>query len=383
VRALVLAGIFFGVVTALRFAAGDDIGEGITFLYAVPIAILASSLGMLAGLGAAGAALALFGVWDLAVDADAGVVAYLTRGASYVILAVVVGFLARERDRLEAVNTRWFEMSNDMLCEADFDGYFTRVNDQWEDQLGWSREELLRRPYAELIHPDDLDRTAEAAGSLGAGHSEVVDFENRYRAKDGSWRWLLWSARSDERRIYAVAKDITQRKILEQEREELLGRVEAMARTDELTGLANRRAWDEELRREIARCRREGGRFTVALLDLDRFKDYNDTHGHQAGDELLREAAVRWRAGLRVSDFLARYGGEEFALLLPGCPPADAQPVVERVRTATPRGQTCSAGIASWDGEESAESLVRRADGALYEAKECGRDRSALAQAVA
>jgi PAS domain S-box-containing protein len=114
------------------------------------------------------------------------------------------------------------------------------VNDQWCTQLGWSEEELLDRPYAELIHPDDLAATAEAAGSLAAGPAEVVDFENRYRAKDGSWRWLLWSARSDGSRIYAVAKDITQRKRLEAEREELLGHVEAMARTDELTGLANR-----------------------------------------------------------------------------------------------------------------------------------------------
>jgi diguanylate cyclase (GGDEF)-like protein/PAS domain S-box-containing protein len=381
-RAVALAAVLFTAITVVRFVAGQDPGGGITFLYALPISAIAVGLGLRAGIVAAAIALLLFGAWDTIAGADVGPLGYLTRGSSYVLLAVVVGLLERERRRQEDINTRWFEMSNDMLCEAGFDGYFTRVNDQWAAQLGWSEEELLELPYAELIHPDDLERTAEAAGRLAAGPSAIVDFDNRYRAADGSWRWLLWSARSDSSRIYAVAKDITQRKRLAAEREELLGRVEAMARTDQLTGLANRRAWEEELRREVSRCRREGGRFAVALLDIDRFKDFNDAHGHQAGDELLREAAISWRMGLRLTDFIARYGGEEFAILLPGCPPADAAAVVERVRSATPMGQTCSAGIATWDGQEPAESVVGRADEALYAAKESGRDRTALAYAA-
>jgi diguanylate cyclase (GGDEF)-like protein/PAS domain S-box-containing protein len=379
-RAIALAAGLFTAITAMRFAAGGDPTGGISFLYAIPIAVVAVGLGTAAGVVSGAIALLLFGAWDALAGEDIGPLAYFTRGASYALLAVVVGLLERARRRQEDINTRWFEMSNDMLCEASFDGYFTRVNDPWRAQLGWSEEELLGRPYPELVHPDDLARTAEAAGALAEGHADIADFENRYRAKDGSWRWLLWSARSDDSRIYAVAKDITQRKRLEAEREELLGKVEAMARTDELSGLPNRRAWDEELRREIARCRREGGRFAVAMLDLDRFKDFNDRHGHQAGDELLREAAASWRRGLRITDFIARYGGEEFAILLPGCPPGRAELVVERVRSATPSGQTCTAGIATWDGEESSESIVRRADQALYAAKEAGRDRTALAE---
>jgi diguanylate cyclase (GGDEF)-like protein/PAS domain S-box-containing protein len=366
--------VLFTAVTIARFAAGDDPGGGITFLYAVPISVVAVGLGMAAGVASAAVALLLFGVWEVLTDVEVGVLGYLTRGASYLLLAVIVGMLARERHRLENVNTRWFEMSNDMLCEASFDGYFTRVNDQWGLQLGWADDELLGRPYAELIHPDDLDRTAEAAGALAEGHADIVDFENRYLAKDGSWRWLLWSARSDANRIYAVAKDITQRKRLEAEREELLGRVEAMARTDELTGLANRRAWDENLRREVARCRREGGRFAVAILDLDRFKDYNDRHGHQAGDELLRKAAAGWRMGLRVTDFMARYGGEEFSVVLPDCDLAGAVAIVKRLCAGVPGDQTCSAGVAAWDGSETPEALLGRADMSLYEAKRTGRD---------
>ena len=186
---------------------------------------------------------------------------------------------------------------------------------------------------------------------------------------------MLWSAYSDGRQIYLVAKDITERKRLEAEREELLERVEAMARTDALTGLPNRRSWEEELRREVARARRQGHALVVVMLDLDRFKDFNDAHGHQAGDRLLAEIGGVWRTQLRVSDFVARYGGEEFAALLPSCPPDEAIAVLERMRLAIPDGQTCSAGVAYWDAQESPEALIGRADAALYQAKRTGRDR--------
>lgn len=159
------------------------------------------------------------------------------------------------------------------------------------------------------------------------------------------------------------------------ERAEMIARMEQLALTDDLTGLPNRRAWKEELERELARARRGGERFSVVMLDFDHFKAFNDTHGHQAGDELLREAAIRWRRTIRSSDLIARYGGEEFGLLLPGCPPESGPDVVERVRAAVPVGQTCSAGMASWDGSESAAELVARADAALYHAKRSGRDR--------
>jgi diguanylate cyclase (GGDEF)-like protein/PAS domain S-box-containing protein len=259
--------------------------------------------------------------------------------------------------------------------EASLDGYFTRLSDRWEQCLGWTREELMSRPFREFIHPDDLDTTMPIADSLDRRPDEVVNFENRYMAKDGSWRWLLWSARSDEHRKYAVAKDITDRKRLEQEHQDLLDRVEALARTDPTTGLPNRRSWEEEVQGAVARAQRQGTSLAVALVDLDRFKLFNDTHGHPAGDALLAEAAGRWRMTLRVTDFIARYGGEEFALVLPDCPADEALLVLERLREATPGNQTASAGIAHWEPSESPESLVARADAALYEAKDAGRDR--------
>ena len=375
---LTLAAALFAAVTVVRFSA-ESVGDGYALLYALPIALTAVELGAIGGLLAAALSTLMVFVWAQFDDAGLSVAGYLTRGVTFFLLGGLVGWETQSRRRSEQINTRWFEMSNDLLCEASFDGYFTRVNDAWERVLGYSSESLLGQPFVELVDPEHRDATIAASASLAAGDAELVGFENRYRAADGTWRWLLWSARSDAHRIYAVAKDITDRKLLESDREALLARVEAMSRTDALTGLPNRRAWDEELPREIERARREHTRFAVALLDLDRFKAYNDANGHPAGDELLRRAAQAWRVRVRVVDTLARYGGEEFALLLPGCPPIDGRQVLERVRAATPDGQTVSAGIAEWDGEESAEALIQRADDALYEAKRAGRDRSVLA----
>lgn len=152
-----------------------------------------------------------------------------------------------------------------------------------------------------------------------------------------------------------------------------------LARTDELTGLPNRRAWQEQFARELARAHRGGRSVSIALFDLDYFKRYNDERGHEAGDRLLKEAGAAWRKELRAPDLLARWGGEEFALLLVDCAPGDAEQAVERVRRATPSGETCSAGLAHWDGSELAAKLHERADRALYEAKGAGRDRTAVA----
>ena len=155
----------------------------------------------------------------------------------------------------------------------------------------------------------------------------------------------------------------------------LADRLRAEARTDALTGLANHRHWNEQLLHELDRARRTGTRVAVAVVDLDRFKLVNDTRGHAAGDALLRDVADRFQRAVRTVDIVARVGGEEFAVALPDVSSADAQVIVERLRTSLAPGVTCSAGLALWDGQESAESLQRRADGALYRAKAGGRDR--------
>ena len=153
----------------------------------------------------------------------------------------------------------------------------------------------------------------------------------------------------------------------------------ALAHNDGLTGIPNRRAWELELPREMARVRRYGGRLYVALLDLDHFKRFNDQHGHQGGDRLLKEATAAWRTRMRRTDLLARYGGEEFAVLLRDCTQVEAVVVLDDLGAVMPAGQTFSAGVAEWDGQEAPERLVGRADRALYEAKHAGCDRIMVA----
>ena len=149
----------------------------------------------------------------------------------------------------------------------------------------------------------------------------------------------------------------------------------ALAHHDGLTGIPNRRSWDIELVRAMATARRERAPLALALIDLDHFKRFNDTHGHQAGDRLLMQSAAVWRAQLRSHDLIARYGGEEFGVLLTGSAGAEAKAVLERMLAQTPDGQTFSAGLVEWDGDETPEELVGRADNALYRAKDSGRNR--------
>jgi diguanylate cyclase (GGDEF)-like protein len=175
-------------------------------------------------------------------------------------------------------------------------------------------------------------------------------------------------------RIAATMRMLAAETAMALERSDLLARLEEVARTDDLTGLLNRRGWEEQLPRELARARRNTEPLCVAMLDLDFFKNYNDERGHQAGDRLLKQSAAAWVSELRASDTLARYGGEEFSVALPGCTLVNAKDIVERLRAAMPADQTVSAGVACWNGRETAEELVGRADAALYEAKRMGRD---------
>jgi diguanylate cyclase len=153
-----------------------------------------------------------------------------------------------------------------------------------------------------------------------------------------------------------------------------------LALVDELTGLPNRRAWSTELAIALEAARRHHSVLSLAMIDLDHFKRFNDTHGHPAGDQLLRSAAGAWRGRIRLVDRLARYGGEEFILLLPDADGPQSDMVIGRLRAVTPMSQTFSAGVAVWDGSESADALLARADRALYSAKQAGRNRTVIAQ---
>jgi diguanylate cyclase (GGDEF)-like protein len=251
------------------------------------------------------------------------------------------------------------------LIEPDVDGNLVRcaaAGDETEVETGDPSPALeayvSRRPLfvsERALHFEPVLREDVAVGVLVVGwHGPLPELGD---AAESGLRMLAAEA--------AIAID----------RAELLSRLETSARTDDLTGLPNRRAWEYELPRELSRAARDSRPVCVAMLDLDRFKRFNDERGHQAGDRLLKQATSAWCDHLRSSDMLARYGGEEFAVLLPGCTLSDAEALLERLRVAMPEAETVSAGIACWDGSESAEELVGRADSALYAAKRAGRDR--------
>jgi diguanylate cyclase len=201
---------------------------------------------------------------------------------------------------------------------------------------------------------------------------------NHPAAERAPWKWALIHGAfvAAASVAYLVNWRLSERQAVEISR--LVSRLEGLARTDPLTGVPNRRVWEEELPRELDRARRMGTGLCLAMIDLDDFKSYNDRFGHQAGDQVLKEAAGAWRAEVRSTDLLARYGGEEFVLLLPACALDDAVRIVERLRTVTPL-VTCSVGLACWDFQEAGAELVARADQALYAAKAGGRNRYVLA----
>jgi diguanylate cyclase (GGDEF)-like protein/PAS domain S-box-containing protein len=299
--------------------------------------------------------------------------------ALVLVAASAVAWRLVARGRAAEISVeRFFDLSEDMLCTATPDGYLVELNDAWERTLGYSIFELRARPFTDLVHPQDRERTEADLARVSAGDGSSVDFENRYRASDGSWRWLRWSSSyvAEQDLVYARATDVT-------ERTQLLDRLHDHARTDDLTGLPNRRWLADELERATAWSRRHSHPLSVAVLDLDHFKRFNDEHGHPEGDAFLRECIEAWREHLRGEDFLARLGGEEFVIVLTNCGEADARRIVERLTVATPRGQTCSGGVATWNGLEHQDALISRADAALYAAKRGGRAQIAVAGAPA
>ena len=202
-------------------------------------------------------------------------------------------------------STRMWEVSFEMLATLRFDGYFHRVNPHWEEVLGWTSDELLARPSLDFVHPDDRDRTAEEGRRLARGSHETVSFENRYRCRDGSYRWLLWNSKAsaEDNLIYAAARDITVRK----EQEDALGAQDAQLRAQ---------AADLEQRVE-GRTKELAG----ANKELEAFS-YSIAHD--------------LRAPLRAIDGYSHAILEDYAEDLP----AEAQADLARVRKASQRMST-------------------------------------------
>jgi two-component system, cell cycle response regulator len=233
--------------------------------------------------------------------------------------------------------------------------------------------EAAREPYTYIILLTGRDRQEDVVEGLAAGADDYLrkPFDN----------------------LELEARIRTGRRIVELHGQLIVAReaLREQAATDPLTRIANRRTILDTLGKELERCRRSKTACAVVFLDLDHFKQVNDTHGHAAGDEVLRQAASTMRAILRPYDLVGRYGGEEFVVVLPGCDAAGAGAAAERLRAAVAGAAigiggvlvriTCSLGIAvgdsasGWDGDR----LLSAADAALYRAKRAGRNRIMVA----
>ena len=222
IRALLSVVVLFAAIFAARLAVEGQ-ASGITFLYVLPVAIAGIELGRRAGVGAGLLALALFAVWYELDDSAQDNLAYLTRGVAFVAVGWITGHLAQRfrvaADELAAL-ARHFEVSHDMLCTANFEGYFVELNDSWEETLGWTKEELKSRPFIEFVHPDDRDATKARNAAFARGSAATATFTNRYQVKGGEWHWIEWSSYIDHDRelIYAAARDVTERRLAERAR---------------------------------------------------------------------------------------------------------------------------------------------------------------------
>lgn len=262
-----------------------------------------------------------------------------------------------------------FEHALDPMLIADDDARYLDANPAACEFFGLSRAQLCARRVADFAPPEakaDFDRVWELFLHEGKQRGEY-----QLQMPDGRLCDIEFSATAHvlPGRHLSILRDVSDRKRLEADRERLLMRVQELARTDPLTGLANRRVWNERVDEELRRANRTRDPVTIVMLDLDDFKSLNDTRGHAAGDGLLRDIATRWQAQLRDIDLLARVGGDEFRLLLPSCAAGEEQPVLQRLHAEMPEGHTVSAGVACWDGVEDAARLLERADHALYQHK--------------
>ncbi len=290
------------------------------------------------------------------------------------------------------------ENSGDVILRMGLDGEVLYASPAALRVLGWMPEALMGQPLPHFILAEDRAWVASAQAALVAGDSEESTLTFRFRRADESEAWveahsrLRRTAEGQPMELVLALRDATDRKAGEAELLAAFEQMEAMAQTDGLTGLANRRRFDDMLNREWRRAAREGTSLALVLVDADRFKLFNDHYGHAAGDECLRQVALAVGGGARrPGDLAARYGGEEFALLLPSTDAAGAAEVAERVRQDVmavalehagnpPLGVvTVSLGLACAsphpDAPVDTDSLLRAADTALYRAKGMGRNR--------
>ncbi|MEY9182678.1 diguanylate cyclase (GGDEF)-like protein/PAS domain S-box-containing protein [Bradyrhizobium sp. USDA 326] len=328
--------------------------------------------------------------------------------ALVMLIAVIGGVLVRQLQRgqrmavalaeKEAHFRLLAEGSSDMVTRIGLDERLRYVSPSSVRVVGWRPNQLIGTPALAGINPEDLPEVQAIVDAMKRGEKEEARLIYRNSHRQNGEIWLestMQVTRNDNGRIdgvVAISRDITEHKKLET-------RLETLAIEDSLTGLANRRRFDEGLKEEWARAYRDRSSLALLMIDVDHFKAYNDEYGHPAGDACLRRIAKIIAAETqRAGDLAARYGGEEFAVLLPNIDAAGCARVGERIRsaireaglvhgsnlaagcvTASVGGATCrpvlerTAGVAS---------LVEAADRALYAAKDAGRDRLVMSGEV-
>ena len=258
--------------------------------------------------------------------------------------------------------------------------------------LGYSMDELPRTVsynfFTDKLHPDDYMSTMKAMKLNMEGKSEVYECEYRIMAKDGSWKWFYDSGKVTQRDAYGnpefaagIVFDITEKKekeiMLESENKIL----EEQSITDGLTGIKNRGAIIEELKSKINQSLNYKSPLSIAMFDIDKFKEINDTKGHVFGDKVIKEVVNIISRNIRGVDSVGRYGGEEFLVILPNTSKESAYFVCERIRAKIEEfdfGEgfkvTLSGGVADYNDEGVIE-FIDIADKKLYEAKNSGRNR--------
>jgi diguanylate cyclase (GGDEF)-like protein/PAS domain S-box-containing protein len=284
-----------------------------------------------------------------------------------------------------------FEAAPIGMAMNSVDGSFLRVNRAMCEITGYSREQLEATTYRSITHPDDLARNERGYQEIIAGQASHYRTEKRYIHSDGHVVPVDLSAtvvrdgEGEPVHVLTQVQDITERKRFE-------GQLQYLADHDSLTGLFNRRRFEDELTRELASAERYDSKVAVLAIDLDDFKYINDSLGHSIGDELITRVGHAVRARLRRTDVLARLGGDEFAVILPRIDHDGAMEVAEGLLEAVGevdlvglggRGGgsvSASIGIAMFHAASklTSEELLVEADIAMYDAKEAGRARAVL-----
>ncbi len=309
------------------------------------------------------------------------------------LMTIPVCLAMAERDRLatrlgesEARYRMLADYSHDAIIRIRGDGERVYVSPAASEMLGWSTAELAGSHW-DFVHPEERERQQRAlARALATGLPSTDIYRLRHR--DGHYVWIEAVSRGippddGEPGLVVVARNIDQRMATEQALAESRRELERQSRVDALTELANRRQFDERVQQAVRRAGRTGMTLSLLSLDIDRFKLVNDTHGHAAGDAVLRAFGQRLCASVRETDLVARLGGDEFAILLEDQGVDAAQTVARKIIAAMAAPVATagldipvatSIGIAWTTSADDAAGLLARADGALYAAKRAGRN---------